>query len=253
MQTVRKLTIVLGCCLLAVLLGYQPAPAKFRDAINFEDNRFVHISNVEVFHSYEIRSGDDARRFNGSFLEYQVTSGLMSFFELGAKLPVKFYDNGTEGPGDFSVFQRFKFQQENGAIPASSGGIELILPTGDENSTPPTGTDEFNARLFGTIGHSLSSEWIWLANGGVTFYGGQQFDDKWEYNASLRYQPTSRMKLMFEWLGQSGGIRDDSQLYFAPGASFLAESGFNFMLSVPVGLSNDSADFKPTVQFAHEF
>lgn len=253
MRKVRLSLVLLVVCCLSVTLVVQPVTAKYRDAINFEDNQFVDISKVEIFHSYKVISGSDSDSFDGSVLEYQVTSGLMSFFELGARLPVKFYDNGTQGPGDFSVFQRFKFQEQSGAIPASSGGIELIFPTGDEDSNPPIGSNEFNARIFGTLGHTFRRDWIWLANGGVTFYGGNQYDDKWEYNASVRYQPSSRLKVMFEALGESGGIQDESRVFFAPGLGFRAESGFNIMASVPVGLTNDSADFKPTIQFAHEF
>lgn len=253
MGRTRESVLLLVASLLVVSLAVTPGVAKFRDAINFEDNQFVDISKVEVFHSYTVVSGETPERFDGSFLEYQVTSGLMSFFELGARLPVKFYDNGTEGAGNLSVFQRFKFQEATGSIPASSGGIELILPTGEETSTPPTGTDDFNARLFGTMGHSLQPNWIWLVNGGVTFFGGQGIEDKWEYNASLRYQPGANVKVMFEGLGQTGGLQDDTEFYFAPGISFLAESGFNMMLSAPVGVTSDAADFKPTVQFAHEF
>lgn len=246
-------TLVFVFCVLTVSLAVNPGEAKFRDAINFEDNQFVDISKIEAFHSFTVETDNEDERFDGSFLEYQVTSGLMSFFELGARLPVKFHDNGEEGVGNFSVFQRFKFQEESRYVPASSGGIELSLPTGDEDANPPTGTDDFNARLFGTLGHSLEPNWIWLANGGVTFFGDEGIDDKWEYNASLRYQPGSNFKVMFEALGQSGGIKDESEIFFAPGVSILSDSGFNMMLSLPVGVTSESADFKPTVQFAHEF
>lgn len=227
--------------------------AKFRDAVNFEDNSFVGISNVEVFHSYELIAGSPGETYDGSRLGYQVTTGLMTNFELGAHLPVHFYDNGNQGIGDISIFQRFKFSQEDVGIPESSGGLELLLPTGDEDAVPPTGTEDLNVRLFGTLGHSLRQNMRWLVNGGVTIMGGDAIDDRWEYNAALRYQPTGFAKFVGEINGQTGGLRNDSVIYASPGAIFRTEGGFNIMVSSPIGLTEDSADFKPTFEFAYEF
>ncbi|MFB6344842.1 MAG: hypothetical protein ABEK50_03600 [bacterium] len=261
-KLIGLLVAVLGICLAAGSVG--PAEAKFRDALNFEDNQFVNISkliveqdanisSLEGFHRIRAISGSDNGRPDGTFLDYQLTSGVMSFFEVGVNFPVRFYDNGTQGNGDISIFQRFKFQEATEGLPASSGGIELIFPTGDENSNPPTGTDNFNARLFGSLEHSLDENWIWLANGGVTFFGGDQYENRLEYNGALRYQPSSQLKLMVEALGQSGGFRDQSEFYLAPGANLKTESDFSIMVTVPVGLTDDSPDFKPSLQFAHEF
>lgn len=230
-----------------------PADAKFRDAINFEDNSFVGISQLEVFHSYTMEEGNEDERFDGNQFQYQITGGMMTNFELGARLPIKFFDNGTDGIGDFSIFQRFKFSQETDVLPESSGGIELVLPTGDDRKNPPTGTDEFNARLFGTVGKSIDSDLRWLAHGAVTLMGDDRFDDKWEYNAALRHQSNRYLKLVGEVNGVSGGIKDETQLFVSPGAILRTEGEFNVMLSVPIGVTSASTDFKPTVQFAYEF
>jgi hypothetical protein len=227
--------------------------AKFRDAVNFEDNSFVGISQVEVFHSYEVVTGSPGETYDGSQLGYQVTTGVMTNFELGVHLPVHFYDNGSQGIGDISLFQRFKFSQEDVGIPESSGGIELILPSGDEDSNPQTGTEDLDVRLFGTVGHSFGKNMRWLANGGVTIMGGNAIDDRWEYNVAVRYQPTDFAKFVGEINGHTGGLRDDSVIYASPGAIFRTDGGFNIMLSSPIGLTDDSADFKPTAQFAYEF
>lgn len=228
--------------------------AKFRDSINFEDNSFVGISRVEVFHGYEVITDSPGESYDGSRLGYQLTTGIMTNFELGAHLPVHFYDNGDQRIEDVTIFQRFKFSDgENTVIPESSGGLELILPTGDEDSNPPTGTGDLGVRLFSTVGDSFGQRFYWLVNGGVAILGGKDVDNRWEYNTAIRYQATDFAKFVGEINGQSGGVRDESLLFASPGAIFQTKGDFYIMLSSPIGLTSDSADFKPTVQFSYEF
>lgn len=238
---------------LMVVFGFMlasglPLEAKFRDTINFEDNTFVKISNVEGLHGYRLV---DADGYNESRFSYQVTGGLMTNLELGARVPARFFDDGTQDFGDISIFERFKFTQETESLPESSAGIELFLPTGDEANR--TGTGEFSARLYSSVGKSLDSDWRWIAHGGVRLMGNDDIDNEWEYNAALRYQSNPYMKMVGELNGRSGGIRDDSEVYLSPGVLFQTEEGFSLMGSLPVGVTNDSADFKPTLQVAYEF
>lgn len=249
----KTIIVILFSAVLVQLVGVNHVNAKYRDAINFEDNRFVGISQFEAFHSYRYINGSDSDNFDGSKLEYQITGGLMTNFEVGAKVPIIFYDNGTNGLGDISLIQRFKFTQETDQLPQSSGGLELFLPTGDEDDNPPTGTDHFSARLFGTIGNSINRDWRWLTNGGVRLFGGDDFDEKWEYNAALRYQYSRPLKFIGELNGRTGGIRDESEIFLSPGTVMQTKGGFNAMISFPIGLTNDSADYETSVQFAYEF
>lgn len=230
-----------------------PINAKFRDAINFEDNQFVGISQVEALHSYQVMDGSDSDIFDGTQLQYQFTSGVMTNFEIGARVPVRFFDTGTEGIGDISIFQRFKFSQGTDELPNSSGGLELFLPTGQMNSNPPTGTDDINIRLFGTVGHSIDRNWRWLFQSAVKLMGKENIDERWEYNGALRYQTTESLKLVTEINGNTGGIKDVSEIFVSPGLIFRSEDGFLINLSSPVGVTSESTDLKPMVQFAYEF
>jgi hypothetical protein len=233
-----------------VLFSGVSLESKFRDTINFEDNNFVKISNVDQLHGYRHVDGDD---YNESRFNYQMTGGLMTNLELGVRVPVRFFNNGTQNFGDISIFERFKFTQESESLPESSAGIELFLPTGDDQSDPSTGTDEFSARLYSSVGKSIDSDLRWIAHGGVTLMGNDDYDNEWEYNAALRYQSNPYMKVVGELNGRTGGLRDDSELFASPGVLFQSEEGFNVMASLPVGVTSESADFKPTLQFAYEF
>ncbi len=61
------------------------------------------------------------------------------------------------------------------------------------------------------------------------------------------------MKLVGEINGRTGGLRDESEVFLSPGVIFQTEEGLSLMGSLPVGVTSDSADFKPTLQFAYEF
>jgi hypothetical protein len=210
----------------------------------------VDISSVEGLHGYRYV---DSEEENESRFTYQVIGGLMTNLELGARVPIRFFDDGTQDFGDISIFERFKFTQETESLPESSAGVELFLPTGDDESTPRTGTGEFSARLFSSVGKSLDSDWRWIAHGAVRLMGNDDFDNEWEYNAALRYQSNPYMKMVGELNGRSGGVGDESELFLSPGILFQTEKRFSLMGSLPIGVTNDSSDFKPTLQVAYEF
>lgn len=242
------ISIILGSFLFPNLLH-----AKVRNTINFSDNQFVGIANSEIFHSYRSIEGFENSSMDRTELNYQLITGILSNFEFGVDIPVLFFEDGSEGLGDLRLFQHFKFTNEGPGWPNSSGGFELELPTGDENEIP-TVTGDFNARLFGSVGSSFGEgRWEWVGNTGIKFFGESDIDERFDYNASVHFQMNDAYKLNLEFNGSSGGIVDDSQMYLSPGLIFHVPSGFNIMASVPVGLTDDSANHRTTVQFSHEF
>lgn len=243
-------------CLVILLAAALMVPvegtAKFRDAVQFEDNRFVGIGNFELLHRFQRISGD-TMTLDRTQLRYQLVYGVMRNFEVGVRVPVILYENGDEGVGDISLLQRFKFTDEGYNFPETSGGFELFFPTGDENDVPPTGSGSLNVRLFAAMGDDLAPGWAWLAHGGVTFFGDSDVEDAYEYNGALRYRTYPSMKVNFELNGSTGGLVDRSELYVSPGLLLHARNGLSVSLSFPVGVTSESADQKATLQVSHEF
>jgi len=228
--------------------------AKFRDAVHFEDNRFVDIGNFELLHRFQRVTGTDPNgMLDRTELRYQLTYGVMKNFETGLRVPVILFDNGQEGVGDVSLIQRFKFTERRYDFPETSGGFEIGFPTGDENAAPPTGTDSLSVRLFAAAGDDFAPGWAWLVHGAATFFGDNAVDDEYEYNAALRYRSHPGVKWNLELNGSTGGLYDLSETYLSPGMLLHSRRGVSVSLSVPFGLSGDAADQKATLQVSHEF
>lgn len=242
----------LACVFLFVFL-VAPAQAKFRNSLNFRDNNFVAMNNTELTHRYQEFSDCDSDTLDRTELTYQLTYGIFTNFEVGMSFPIIFYEDAESGLGDVQVYQKFKFTEESGALPTSSGGFELILPTGDESATPPFGSDKLDARFFLTLGQDFGEDWRWLTNGAVRFFGDESHEDKYEFNGALTYQPGSRLKTMLELNGHSGGYQDLSEIYLAPGLNIRPKDNFSFQLTFPVGVSDEAADYKTAFQFAVNF
>ncbi|MGM0381753.1 MAG: hypothetical protein ACQEP7_07165, partial [bacterium] len=99
----------------------------------------------------------------------------------------------------------------------------------------------------------FNKKWRWLLNAGYHYYGQNKDEDRLEYNAALRAKSGPRLKFVGELNGHSGGVPDQSELYFAPGMIFEPREGFNFTVSMPLGLTSDSADHRSNFQFGIEF
>lgn len=226
---------------------------KFRNAINFEDNEFVGMYDVEIKHGIRMIEGTSPPQYERTQLNYALTYGIFMNYEITLNLPMKFHDNGPEDIGDVGLKQRVKFTEQETSFMDSSGGIEFILPTGDENSSPPTGTEDLNFRLFGSMGDNLTENMQWLFNAGYTFYGSDTIDDRIEYNGAFVYRASDQFKFNTEFNGWTGGRPDNSELYLSPGMIFQPRSGFSLTLSLPIGLNSDAADHRGQLELIHEF
>lgn len=227
--------------------------SKFRNAINFEGNEFVGMYNVEVKHGLRSVEGATPSRYDRTELNYALTYGVFMNYEITLDLPVKFHENGPDDIGDLGLKQRLKFTEQETGFADSSGGIELILPTGNDGTNPPTGTDDVNFRLFGSVGHALTTNTEWLLNAGYTIYGEDQIDDRFQYNGAVAYRATDQLKLNVEANGWTGGRPDNSEIYLSPGLIYQPRAGFSLTLSAPVGLNSDSADHRGQIEMIFEF
>ncbi len=254
-----KKTSLLGL-IVALIIGLTglPAESKFRDVVNFEDNSFVSMDNTELLHRYRKISGYDEDFYDHTRLTYQFAYGILPNFEVGITLPVVFSDGndtvgGEEGIGDVEVYQKFKFSEKGERMPETSGGYALILPTADDEGPPYMGTKKLDARFFVTVGHEFSERTDWLVNFSMRFSGDGDVENKYRYNAALVYQMLDNAKLAFEFNGQTGGIRDETEHYLSPGILFQPRDNLSLNLTVPIGLGSEAADHRAAVQLAVDF
>ncbi|MFB6356418.1 MAG: transporter [bacterium] len=248
-KTILSITIVA----MVLALTVSGAEARFKNTINFEDNQFVDMNKLEILHRYQEISGAEPDTWDRTDFSYEVRYGVLYNFELGVNIPLKFYENGENGIGDLGIQQKFKFIDEKDNPLDMSGGIELILPTGDDKGNPPTGTDKVNARLFGSMGQSIDKRLKWIAGSGGTFYGQNDVENKFSYNAAVRWQADEKLRLNTELNGEVGGRPDNSELYASPGVIYRPQKGFSLTFSAPIGVTSDSSDHRLNFQMIHEF
>jgi hypothetical protein len=256
-RTCFRLIQTLGLASLMVVFLIGPLHAqkadKFRNAINFEDNEFVGMYDLEIKHGIQAVEGTEPSDFERTHLNYALTYGIFMNYEVTLNVPVRFYDGGSDDVGDLGLKQRVKFTEQETAFMDSSGGIEFILPTGDEDANPRSGVGDLGLRLFGSMGHDFTRNTEWLINGAYTFYGGDEVDDRFEYNGAFVYHAIDSFKVNTEVNGWMGGYPDNSEIYLSPGVIFQPRSGFSMTFSLPVGLNSDAADHRAQLELIHEF
>ncbi len=239
------------CCGLSIFA--LPAQAGFKDAINFEDNQFLPVGSLEVKHRYQRFSQTEPRAHERSEFSYQMTYAAVQNFEMGASSPVVFFkDRDEEGLGDISIFQRYKFMEQQANIPAISAGLELILPTGDRDLSP-AGSNNLDARLYSIVSQEMALGWTWMAQVGYRFFGDSGAEDRFEYNVGVNYAWGPRFKPVLEINGHTGGVPDQDEVYASPGLIVQLRQGVTASVSVPLGVTSHSATHKTNVQIAVEF
>jgi len=256
MIRMMRRTIFLGwitALLFVWLLQATAVDAKYRDAINFEDNEFVGMNSIELLH--RIQSLEDGAPIlsDRTELQYEISYGILQNYEIGLNVPVVFNEDASNDVGDVGIVQRFKFSEKETFYIDSSGGLEFILPTGSNSSDPPTGTDDLDFRIFGTIGNQFRPDWHWLVNAGYTLVGDDDVDDEFTYNTSIRYHLIDEIKAIAEINGKSGGLADETQVSFSPGLIAQPRQGLSLHFSLPVGINSEAPDHSALVELAVEF
>ncbi|MFP4391243.1 MAG: transporter [Desulfohalobiaceae bacterium] len=248
--TKRMLLLFVFC---AGLVFAPQVQAGFQDVLNFEDNRFLPVDSLEFMHSYQFFSDTEPEKFERHEFTYQLTYAAVENFEMGATMPVVFFENQQEeGFGDLSIFQRYKFLEQQGRMPELSAGLELIFPTGDKDLAP-AGSNKLDARLYSSVSQEMALGWKWVAQLGYRFYGDKGVEDRLEYNLGLNYTWGSEMRAILEFNGLSGGVPDQDEYYISPGINVRLRQGLSAAFSIPMGLNSDAASHKAQVQFRMDF
>lgn len=250
-------TFVVGLILLVMVgssaMAQESRAERFRRAINFEDNEFVGMYNVEIKHGVRSVEGTEPPQFERTELNYRLTYGIFMNYEISLNFPLAFYDDGPDDLGDVGIAQKIKFTEQETSYVDSSGGIELIFPTGNDSSNPPTGSDEMDFRIFGSVGGPMTERTEWLLQSGYRMAGDDNVEDRFEYNGAVIYRVLNNMKINLEANGWSGGQPDNSEFYLSPGLIFHPRSGFSVTATLPVGINSDAADHRAQLELIHEF
>lgn len=251
-----KRTILLGWITAALLIWLMQATAvdaKFRNAVNFEDNEFVGMNNIELLHRIQSIEDGAPTLSDRTELQYEISYGILQNYEIGLNVPVVFNEDDSNDVGDVGIVQRFKFSEKETFFMDSSGGLEFILPTGSDGSDPPTGTDDLDFRIFGSIGNQFRPNWDWLANAGFTLVGDDDIDDEFTYNTAVRYRVLNELKAVAEINGKSGGLADETQISISPGLIAQPTQGLSLHFSLPIGVNSDAPDHSALIELAVEF
>ena len=177
--------------------------------------------------------------------------------QLSYTVPYSFMkENGewTNGVNDVLLNYRLQALFETDQIPAFAPRLSLILPTGDADKG--FGNDTVGTQLNLPVSKVISDRWTMHANLGATFYpdADDHFLDRYFVGGSVIYAATRDFNLVLECIGnfdedldRRGGTERTSAVVVSPGIRY----AWNFPngaqvvggVAVPVGLTNDAADY----------
>ncbi len=240
----RILTLVL------VLALALPAAARVNDALTIEETNFAQMNGWYLRQSVDRYENSNADRADLTALTYRVAYGVMHNFEVGADLPYLIYSGGSSGIGDVRLYQKYKFREESFEGPALTGGIGIVLPTGDRGRG--TGTDKAAFELHGAAMRTLG-DYTGNAHLGYRFQGNGNVDNVFLWGVALTTplpRLMTKLKLAVEVAGSKGDL---SEAYATPGLLWEPKEDFYLGLGVRLGLTDDSYDYGTVFRVGHDF
>jgi len=219
------------------------------------DNNFLQIQDVDIEQGFVIY--DDYANSGNEFgiMPVRFGWGVMHNMEIGAILPYIFVENGNNGFGDVSIYQKFKFIEESEKSPVLSGGLELNLPTGNVQNVERYDNEKLDIKLFASAGKDMPNFRI-FGSAGINFVDAGDHTAL-EFDAGINFSISKKLKA----LGELNGVRVSesadygfrTQTYFSPGLIYDTEKNLTVKFAVPIGLSDKSADYGINFSLAHNF
>jgi hypothetical protein len=236
------------------MLGATPAAAEefqaleelFQSEIVFpQDEGEIQITVAPQYHW-----GRDARRTElGLGFEYGVTDA----FQIGAEL-VSFARHDPrgagahEGIGDIELSARHSWMNIGGSRTHAALGLEVTLPTGDENRE--LGEGEFGFAPSAVVAVDLARGAQVFANFGVEFQpGADEAEERsqWFLNVGA-FAPIGDFTATFEW-----NLSEHEGNYVTPGLVWRFAEGFEFGVGVPIGVNGAADRYRVIAMLTHEF
>jgi len=176
----------------------------------------------------------------------EVIYGLTDTWQVSAEVPYVWInpDDGDDhnGVGDIELAIGYNFIQERDY--AAAVNFKVALPTGDEDRDLGSGQFRYIPQLQGA-----------MRAGPVELYGtvgmefGDEHDDIFTYSVAAAY-PIEKFIPLIELTGEAGNGED--VLYATPGVYWTGIEGMEFGLGVPIGITDDSADYQVILKFVFE-
>lgn len=230
--------------------------ARQAESIMNNDNSFLEVKDVDIEQGLliyrEILNSADA-----GVLPFRIGWGVMNNMEVGVKFPYVFIENGDNDFGDISIYQKFKFIEENDKIPVVCGGLEFNLPTGNIKGFNEYSNSKLDFKLFATLGKKVAQQMNIFGGLSLNFIGAGDATE-FGYNSGLNYKISERLKLVGELYGKKisseSKVNVISQSYISPGIIFNnAGNSVGVKFAVPFGLNNKSADHIINISIEHTF
>jgi hypothetical protein len=195
--------------------------------------------------------GRDARRTETELgFEYGITNS----FQLGLEW-VAFARNepggesAEEGIGDVELTARYSWMDVGGTGTHAALGLEVTLPTGDDDRE--LGEGEFAFAPSAVVAVDLPS---WrgaqvFANFGVEVQPGADRGERSAWFLNLGgYAPIGAMTATLEW-----NLTEDEGNYVTPGLIWRFDEGFEFGVGVPIGVNGAADRYRVIAMLTHEF
>ncbi len=175
-------------------------------------------------------------------IEVRLDYGVIDKLEVGAAIPYLSISNGTDesGLGDITVGAKYAILVEDEATPGLSVGLDLVLPTGDEDLLGEDNDLDF------VIKSAISK-----AVGPVDLHGNLDFtiwgkDDAAEetniaYGAAVEY-PINALTITGEIQGSNVEIGDDKEMALYAGLRYNVSDVLDVGGTLGIGLTDASPD-----------
>jgi len=210
-------------------------------------------------------AGEDALQHSVSAaleIEYGITERLQIELEL-PYLSHKAEETTASGIGDAEVGSGYAIVRETDSLPAVTAGIEFSLPTGDEDRDMGAGAWGYEG--FVAVSKHISDLFLHAS----ISYGrtddaigeeGKVDESEIGYRLAVVRTLNEGINLIVELGGESerevdaaGESETADTLYFVPGIQWECDAEWNLGLGIPVGLTDDSADWGGILKTQVEF
>jgi outer membrane putative beta-barrel porin/alpha-amylase len=182
-----------------ILAVLAPSPAWAGRPLETEDTATLAPGTFESEMSGDyVRNPDD----DSWSVKGVLKAGTWPRFEAKLELPVLVLEpdrsRSHSGVGDAVVGAKYRFVDEEPAVPALLGAVALRLPTGDTDRS--LGREDVDVTAVGVVGKTFGS-FIVHGNIGYTFVTANRDLDVWTLAASAEYRVTAALSLVGEVLG----------------------------------------------------
>ncbi|MBX2852917.1 MAG: transporter [Phycisphaeraceae bacterium] len=179
-----------------------------------------------------------------STLSLEMEYGITDWLQVGFEVPYQWIDTEADGFSDIEFSAAARLFNQDGLTLTAVG--ELALPTGDEDDELGEGDTAYEAMLLGAWNQGRAEVY-----GGVGFEFTESDNSEVSYFLAGAIEACDPFALVLELAGEHADGEDEVRL--SPGIRMLLSEDSQLILGVPLGISDDAADWGISVKFSIEF